>query len=462
MKSVAVIGGGISGLSTAYYLQKLHPSLYIYFVISIQITGGSIGGWIQTLHKDKYTFELGPRSIRFASRSMPILDMAIDLGIFDKIKLSQTPNLDLSMYADGKLFGLLPEGYFRKTRFFLKSTNRPILYGFLNRKKKIPQTSDDESINDFARKFFDKASEEEKDYIVNTYINAWMNGIYNGDLNKLSARWTLPWCFLYSYKYGLPLNDIPLHEFIHPESKILARKGKIKKTNAFSFEGGLTLLTDRLYEYIRALPRVEIIDGKATKIEASKNGGRVHIDNGSTIEPNSVISTIASYDLAPLIPDYSRIADIAMSIPHNSLFTASVGFEDRLTMKGPGYLIPDREKQRISGILYDSISFPERPPTMSIMAKCSKSESETIMPTLLEEMQKHTGYKGKVAEIASSYCDKALPQYEVGHHKKVEEIEKLRPKWLHIAGQSFYNSGIGNNVTNSLILAQNFGKEVIE
>lgn len=414
------------------------------------------------MHKDKYTFELGPRSIRFANRSLPILDMAIDLGIYDKIQLSQTPNVDLSLYADGKLFNLFPEGYFRKIRFFKNPVHRQFLYAYLNRKKKIPHTSEDESINDFARKFFEKASEEEKDYIVNTYINAWMNGIYSGDLNKLSARWTLPWCFLYSFKYGTPAPDKPPYKFIHPECKQLVKRGNLKKTNAFSFEGGLSVLVDRLYEYIRVHPRVEIIDGKATKIEASKNGGRVHIDKGSPIEPNNVISTISSYDLAPLIPDYPRIADIAMSIPHNSLFTASVGFEDPLTMKGPGYLIPDRENQRISGILYDSLSFPDRPPTVSIMAKCSKSESETIMPTLLEEMQKHTGYKGKVAQIASSYCENALPQYEVGHHKKVEEIEKLRPKWFYISGQSFYNSGIGNIVTNSLNLAQNFGKEVIE
>lgn len=76
--SIAVLGGGISGLSTAYYLARLAPK-----TTKILLLEGKerVGGWIQSRRvspgqynapppkeindtKDSILFESGPRSLR--------------------------------------------------------------------------------------------------------------------------------------------------------------------------------------------------------------------------------------------------------------------------------------------------------------------------------------------------------------------------------------------------------------
>ena len=60
---ITILGGGISSLATAYYLSRNAALLKSGLKISL-ITGGRVGGWIQTKRQNGYHLELGPRSLR--------------------------------------------------------------------------------------------------------------------------------------------------------------------------------------------------------------------------------------------------------------------------------------------------------------------------------------------------------------------------------------------------------------
>ena len=61
MSTVAVLGGGISGLSTAYYLARLAPSTTRILLIEGK---ERLGGWIQSKRQEDVLFETGPRTLR--------------------------------------------------------------------------------------------------------------------------------------------------------------------------------------------------------------------------------------------------------------------------------------------------------------------------------------------------------------------------------------------------------------
>lgn len=60
MPKIAILGGGLSGLCSAYYLSKALPKSQI-----VLLEGSSrFGGWVRTIEHEGITFEAGPRSVR--------------------------------------------------------------------------------------------------------------------------------------------------------------------------------------------------------------------------------------------------------------------------------------------------------------------------------------------------------------------------------------------------------------
>ena len=82
-KDVIVIGGGISGLSAAFYLQKLANERAESIAITILEQSDQIGGKVQTLREDGFIIERGPDS--FLARKTPMIDLAKDLGLLGEL-----------------------------------------------------------------------------------------------------------------------------------------------------------------------------------------------------------------------------------------------------------------------------------------------------------------------------------------------------------------------------------------
>lgn len=65
MKKIAILGGGVSGLSCAHYLAKLGKSLGRSDRIILIEASNSVGGWLKSQQfDDGVIHELGPKSIR--------------------------------------------------------------------------------------------------------------------------------------------------------------------------------------------------------------------------------------------------------------------------------------------------------------------------------------------------------------------------------------------------------------
>ncbi|OMJ66707.1 hypothetical protein SteCoe_36357 [Stentor coeruleus] len=433
MQRVAIIGGGISGLSAGYYLKKLNP------LISVDMfEGNKIGGWIQTTQKDGFVMENGPRSFRHSSKIIPLLDIINDVGIVDKVLCADTQSSQAQIRTKGQFIDLMPSGRMKmlKVLWSFPIYRRMILSNIFRKPKseEVAGPDYDLSLKDFIENFFYFSKEEDKDFIINTLIDSFAQGIYSGDISKLSSRFCYPFSEIFKKKLKLQndtKNSVNNIKSISEQVLKLLEQAKVKNSNCMNFIGGMAVLPNAIHNHLISQKNFKLISESVQSIELKNNKPLLNTESGS-YEYDHVISTVPAKSLKKIIGDtIPEIGQICDKIPHNSLKNISLGF-DNINIKGVGYLIPSKEQKFISGVLFDSCSFTYLRKTV------------TLMGHLTSPTDKMTKDFINVVE-----CVEALPQYHVKHHLLVEEVKKLSPSWLSVSGQSFYLSGIPNCVIRS-------------
>lgn len=179
-----IIGGGLSGLSTAHFLSLAkRPGSYRLTVLE---ASPRFGGWIQSV-KNPLTgaiYELGPHSARaFSPTSSLLFRLALSLDLQNSL-LWMCPEKDSArqyIYVKDQLVPVAPMSFFAQAPF----TRSPL--GLITRRmfSRKPPAKPDLSVDEFLRTRMD---DEFADYLG----SAMMRGIYAGDSRELSAKACLP------------------------------------------------------------------------------------------------------------------------------------------------------------------------------------------------------------------------------------------------------------------------------
>lgn len=89
------------------------------------------------------------------------------------------------------------------------------------------------------------------------------------------------------------------------------------------------------------------------------------------------------------------------------------------------------------------------------MARAPKNaKPEILLKEVLEELEAHTGISADPVVTHVKHCDRALPQYHVGHTALVASLNTLKPKWLSVSGQAYGFSGVPNCINTSKSLVE--------
>lgn len=164
---VLIVGGGITGLSAAWFVRKKHPNAEI----TLFEKEARLGGWIRTRSENGYFFEQGPRTFPL-SRSPHLLSLIEELGL----------EIIYSNPSSKKRY-ILHKGRLRPFSYFL-----PLLFASLWKAPFFSPAQEDESIYSYAsRRFSPKIAE--------TLFDPLTLGIYAGDIHKLSVRSCFPTFF---------------------------------------------------------------------------------------------------------------------------------------------------------------------------------------------------------------------------------------------------------------------------
>lgn len=172
---VLILGGGITGLSAAWFLKKKDPSAHI----TLLEKENRLGGWIRTSNEGGFLFEQGPRTFQ-VGRSPHLLELIRELQL--EIIPSDPSAVKRFILYQGKL---------RSLGSFL-----PMMIPYLMRELFTPASkAEDESIYDFAsRRFSPKIAE--------TLFDPLTLGIYAGDIRKLSIRACFPTLYRWERERG--------------------------------------------------------------------------------------------------------------------------------------------------------------------------------------------------------------------------------------------------------------------
>jgi oxygen-dependent protoporphyrinogen oxidase len=349
MRKVVIIGGGISGLSTAYYLAQAGMSS------TLVERAPRLGGVIQTELVDGCVLEQGPDS--FLSVKPWAMELIRELGLQDQV-IGSNDHLRVTYVVKNGRLVPLPDGLqlIVPTRIMpmvstrLLSWRTKIRMGLeWFRARSASGLSEDRPVADFIR---DHYGQEAVDYLAEPLLA----GVYGGDPNKLSVRSVLARFVELDEKYG------SLTRGVLAERKQAA--SQTKGAPLFrTLKCGLGELIEAL---IRATgTRLEVVHGSAEVIERIPGGFRIRAAGG-WLEAENIALACQAYQagelLAPVDPE---LAKPLTAIPYNSSMTMALGYREKdlpHRLNGFGFLVPKRERRRVVACTWVGTKFSHRVP----------------------------------------------------------------------------------------------------
>jgi oxygen-dependent protoporphyrinogen oxidase len=426
--SIVIVGGGISGLSTAYYLAKAGVSS------TLIEKRPCLGGVIQTERIDGCLVEAGPDS--FLSAKPWAMDLIRDLGLEGEVIGSNDHLRKIFIRKHGRLVPM-PDGL----QFLVPTKIAPILttpllsWGAKARiglewfRRAPAEQRPDCSVAEFVAEHY---GQEAVEYLAEPLLA----GVYGGTPEALSVSSVLPRFVEIESKYG-------------SLSKGLLTEKRATTTPIFrTLRDGLGSLTSALARSIQS--KVKIVHGEVEAIERLAHGYRLRVA-GDWIAASRVALACESHASVRLTSDLDPLlAEQLAGIPYNSSTVIAMGFDPASFSKplqGFGFLIPRRERKRLVACTFMATKFPFRAPENRILLRCflgGLPDDEGLLPSVLEELRGTIGLAGDPLFARVYRWPLSMAQYTVGHQARVAAIElRMRQNLgLCLAGNGYYGIGI--------------------
>ena len=430
-RKVIVVGGGISGLSAAVDLTAAGADC------TILERQPRLGGVIETRLADGCTLECGPDS--FLSAKPAALALIQELGLEGDVIGSNDHQRTTYILKHGALVAL-PEGVMMivPTRVMpmvkspLLSWGTKVRMGLEYFRK--PGDSRDRSVAEFVTDHF---GQETLDYLAEPLLS----GVYGGDPAQLSVGGVLPRFLQMEAKYGSLVRGV-----------LAGRSGAAPSGPLFrTLKGGLGTLVDAL------AARVKVCRAEAETIERSDNGFRVRA-GGEWIDADQVIVACPAWSAAGLVAGLDeRLAALLGSIDYSSSLTLSLiyraaDFDGKRA--GFGFLVPQKERQRLAACTFVGTKFSFRVPDDRIVLRCFfggigdpailTESDESVTAIAREELRRILGLTAAPVSQAIARWPRSMAQYTLGHQQRVAEI-RARARaipGLHLAGNAYDGIGI--------------------
>ncbi|KAJ1569748.1 oxygen-dependent protoporphyrinogen oxidase [Nowakowskiella sp. JEL0078] len=460
MKQVAVVGGGISGLSAAWQLASLNRPSGSLKILLFDDPASQLGGWIKSVSLRNTLFEEGPRTIRpVGSQGAATLDLIYSLNLQHKVlpipKLSPAATTRYIFYNNKilKLPSSLPS---------LLSSNVPYLRGLvvsalLEPFRTLPK--DDISIDYFFSRRFNSRLADLGSAVV--------HGIFAGDSRKLSMKSCFPAInprkslilSLFQKGHPQPITWQPLQ---HPESQPFING--IQSTSAmYTLQNGLQSLTNALTRELRKF-NVEIIRERVIAIEPQS---RTLTTRHSTYKPSAIISALPAHALAKTLPE-SSVRDALAEIPFITIAVVNLAYTSKLPHDGFGYLVPRSQvdsAKPVLGCIFDTnvtkaAGVDEELTRVTVMiggwwfdSKEVPSDSK-LREMAVEAVRNSCGLEVPVMERVSVHRE-SIAQYVIGHADRVSRIENAMGGGIRVVGASYRGVGINDCVLGARLAAKN-------
>ncbi len=460
MKRVAVIGGGISGLSLVHRLFELSNRSAEPLEITLFEAANRLGGTIESEKREEFLLEKGPDS--FISDKPWALDLCRKLGLESEIIGTRDENRKSFIVKDRKLLEV-PQGFYliapTDIGAFLKSglfsvggKLRMMFEPFIPRH----QNGRDESVGSFIRRRFGR---ECLDRVGQPMIG----GIYTGDPERLSILATMPRFRQMEEKYGSIVRGLL--------ANAKQKKGGFDKASGpryslfLSFRDGMETLTKKITEMIpQNSIRLRCGIKKITRMPASDQW-KLSTVSGEDLTFDAVCSTVSSKLMARMIQDLDMtLYERLNRINFESVATINFAF-NRKDIKHPlngfGFVVPKTENSALVACSFSSQKFNNRAPEDAVLfrvfaggvfgKKIFQVGDKELEELACRELRELLGIQAKPLFSSLSRYPDAMVQYELDHLELVSQIENNlnEHKGLFLTGSSYRGVGISDCVKDA-------------
>ena len=456
---VAIIGGGLTGLSAAHRLIELAENQNRPVDVSLYEASDRLGGLFGTRTIDGYTIETGADS--FITNKPWGINLCRRLGLDDRI-IGTNPEHRRSLILHQGRPVPTPEGFDllvpRKLRALLSSPFlSPVGNASVAAEAFVPPRADgaDESLASFVRR---RLGQEALDRIIQPMVG----GIYTSDPEKLSMLATIPRFVEMEREHGSLLKAVWRERSSAAATTADNVPSGARYSLFASLAGGMSDLLNALEKRVRSVGSIHL----GTRVDAVRpagDGGYVlETSQGEELHFDAAILALPSYVTARLIGDWDAgLAERLGEIEYAS--SAIVVTGHRLAdvshpLDAFGLVIPHIEGRKILAVSFLSRKFPGRAPDGHVVLRTfvggamqpemlDRSDEELIS-LVRGELEEILGVTGEPTFSVVARYERAMPQYHVGHLDRVAAIEaaSARHLALGIAGNAYHGVGIPDSV----------------
>lgn len=451
-KPSIIIGGGISGLSAAYYLAKRNiPSILI-------DSAPTLGGVIQTRTVAGCLLEGGPDS--FLAAKPEAMELITELGLAQDVIGSNDHQRSTWILKNGRMIPL-PEGLMMMvpTRILPTATS-PLLswstkfrMGLELLRKPVPNAPD-RSVGAFVE---DHYGREAVDYLAEPLLS----GVYGGDPYQLSIQSVMPRFAEMEAKFG---------SLTKGTLAGLAKSPKREGTTLFkTLKHGLGSLTDAIEKSIAS--HCQTIHAKAISVTREANEYVVQLEGHNLSTPHLIIATPAWATAQLLNTLDPALAKLLNGIGYSSSMTVGVIY-DRADVpqrfKSFGFLVPKKEHRNLVACTFVDQKFNHRVPENRLLLRCFLGgagneavlnwDENDIRRAVLDDIGALLSLNAQPIAFEISRWPRSMAQYHVGHSKVLQEIQDRLKAYplLCLAGNGYDGIGIPDCIRSGKNSAERF------
>jgi oxygen-dependent protoporphyrinogen oxidase len=413
---VIIAGGGLSGLTAAFYLKRAGIPFRLFD------PQPRLGGVMLTESINGFTVEAGPDS--WLTSKPWAMELLRDAGLDGEVIGCKEENRKTWIWRDGRLVRY-PEGFQLMVPTSVMAILRSPLLGVGAKTKMaaewfrrpVPRPPGDRSVAEFVGDHF---GQEAIDYLAEPLLS----GIYGGEPALLSAESVLPKFVELERKYGSVARGVR------------KEPGKPVSPAFQALRGGFQQLVDRLSIPYERAP-IETIES-----------GRVRA-GGEWIEADHIILACGAQASACALQSFDpELAALLKTVQYSSATVAALGYRrDQIhhSLDGFGFLVPKKERKRMTACTWVSSKWDHRAPADHILFRCFVGDTQPGADTEARDgLQAYMGVTAEPLFVKVYPWPGSMAQYHVGHRERVAEIEShaARHPGLHLLGNAYHGIGI--------------------
>lgn len=443
-KTIAIVGGGITGLTSAYYLQQEIKQHNLPYNIKLIEAKSELGGKIHTIEQASFIIERGADS--FLARKQPAVELVKSLGIEDELVRNSTGQAFILV---NDLLHKMPKGSFMGIpidleQFFQSNVISEAGKRRVKKELEIAPTSTqgDQSLGRFLRYRLG-------DELVENVIEPLLSGVYSSNLDEMSLFATFPNFYELEQDYGSIIKG--LQKTIGNKR---AQTGK-KAGQFYSFKDGLQTLIKKLEADL--VEQIDMIHDEVIKISKTNNHYTLKMKHDLAIEADLVLMTTPHHVIEEVFSE-DKVFSPLQAIPARSVANVALAFKNsamNTSLKGTGFVVARNSSYRITACTWTHEKWTNTTPEGKALLRAYVGQpedqsvvhlsDEEIVKIVLHDLEKIMGLTEAPEFSVVTRWKKVMPQYSVGHQQRIEQLREKVEKELpgvFFAGSSFAGVGI--------------------